>query len=543
MLYKSIFYTLALLISTQLPLAAQLPEKPFVSEVWSADLGNGRYKNPVLHADYSDPDAIRAGEYFYMTASSFQCTPGLPILRSKDLVNWTIVGHALQQQYPLEHYQVPRHGDGCWAPCIRFHKGTFYIYWGDPDFGIYMVKTQNPAGEWEPPVLVMAGKGMIDPSPFWDTDGKAWLVHGWAGSRAGVNALLTVHRMSPDGTRLLDAGRHVFDGHDAHPTVEGPKFYKRNGFYYIFAPAGGVATGWQLVLRSRNIYGPYEEKIVLEQGKSDVNGPHQGAWVQTATGESWFLHFQDKEAYGRILHLQPMQWKDNWPVMGIDQDGNGIGEPVAGYKKPVAGMPVTTPADSDEFDGPALGLQWQWHANPAVTWSALLPGKGFLRLFTLPQSGNNLWMTPQLLLQKFPALEFTATTRVEWNVDSVSRDGKRAGLIVMGDDYACLQITSDAEGCKISQTVCKKAKNDTAEETTWEQRIPGNVAFFRVRVSGPDGLCQFSTSTDGTTFTPVGTPFQAKPDTWIGAKVGLFCSRTSTKRGGYADFDWFRITR
>jgi len=264
MRFKSICYTLALFVFLSFSLFSQTPKAPVVSAVWSADLGNGRYKNPVLHADYSDPDAIRVGDYFYMTASSFQCTPGLPVLRSKDLINWTIIGHALQKQYPAGHYAVPRHGDGCWAPCIRYHNGVFYIFWGDPDFGIYMVKTQNPEGAWALPVLVMEGKGLIDPSPFWDTDGRAWLVHGWAGSRAGVNGLLTLHRMRPDGTQLLDEGRHVFDGHDAHPTVEGPKLYKRNGYYYIFAPAGGVATGWQLVLRSRNIYGPYTEKIVLE---------------------------------------------------------------------------------------------------------------------------------------------------------------------------------------------------------------------------------------------------------------------------------------
>ena len=158
----------------------------------------------------------------------------------------------------------------------------------------------------------------------------------------------------------------VFDGHDAHPTVEGPKFYKRNGFYYIFAPAGGVPTGWQLVLRSKNIYGPYEEKIVLAQGNTTVNGPHQGAWVDTQTGEDWFLHFQDKGAYGRIVHLQPMIWKNDFPVIGVDKDGDGTGEPVLTYKKPNVGKtyPIETPPDSDEFDDAKLGLQWQWHANP-----------------------------------------------------------------------------------------------------------------------------------------------------------------------------------
>lgn len=516
------------------------------SQVWVADQGDGTYKNPVLYADYSDPDVIRVGEDYYLTASSFNCMPGLPILHSRDMVNWTIIGHALKKQLPEAHYALPRHGDGCWAPCLRYHEGRFYIYWGDPDFGIYMVNTQDPAGAWSEPLLVLAGKGLIDPSPLWDDNGKAWLVHGWAGSRAGVNSLLTVNRMSPDGTRVLDEGKHVFDGHDAHPTVEGPKFYKRSGYYYIFAPAGGVATGWQLALRSKDIYGPYEEKIVLEQGRSLVNGPHQGAWIDTPDGASWFMHFQDRGPYGRVTHLQPMLWKDDWPFIGVDQDGNGIGEPMAVHPKPRTEKngPVCTPAENDEFDTDAPGLQWQWHANPQVTWSAQMRGAGFLRLFphALPANTPNMWQMPNLLLQKFPAPDFIATTKVKWSVDSTNWNGKRAGLLIMGNDYACLTISRDAKGYKISQTMCRGASNGSAERVVVEQDFKGNIVFLRVQVNGPDASCQFSYSADGIHFTVIGAPFQAQPDTWIGAKVGLFCSSINpTRRGGYADFDWFRI--
>src|SRR5690606_26534145 len=252
--------------------------------VWVSDQGDGTYKNPVLHADYSDPDVVGVDGDYYMTSSSFTAVPGLPILHSKDLVNWRLIGHALQEIVPTNVFDRPRHGQGVWAPSIRHHKGEYYIYWGDPDFGIYMVKAKNPQGPWDPPVLVMEGKGLIDPSPLWDDDGKAYLVHAYAGSRAGVKSILVLNRMNPEGTQVLDRGRVIFDGHDDHPTVEGPKFHKRNGYYYIFAPAGGVATGWQLVLRSKDIYGPYEEKVVLEQGSTQTNGPHQGAWVDTPDG-------------------------------------------------------------------------------------------------------------------------------------------------------------------------------------------------------------------------------------------------------------------
>ena len=523
-------------------------EQCFASKVWLPDLQDGRYRNPIIYADYSDPDVIRVGKEYYMTASSFNCTPGLPILHSRDMIHWTIIGHALPKQYPVEYFNVPRHGDGCWAPCIRYHNEHFYIYWGDPDFGIYMVKASNPAGPWTEPVLVLEGKGLIDPSPLWDDDGKVWLVHGWAGSRAGVNSLLTVNQLSPDGSKALDEGKHVFDGHDAHPTIEGPKFYKRDGYYYIFAPAGGVSTGWQLALRSKDVYGPYEEKIVLEQGGSETNGPHQGAWVETPEGKSWFYHFQDREAYGRIVHLQPMEWKDGWPVIGKDGDGDGIGEPVYYWEKPVKTNleTICTPAEDDEFNSDRLGLQWQWHANPMVTWYALMRGSGYLRLFPmkLPEDQINMWMSPNLLLQKFPAPDFTATTSISWNVDTIAMNGKRAGLLVMGNDYAGLVIYRDNEGYKISQIECLKAKSGASEKMLDEHRLPGNEVFMRVKVESPLGWCRFSWSTDGTHFYSIGKPFQAQPDTWIGAKVGVFSSSSDNKkRGGFADIDWFRITK
>jgi len=551
MVLKSIGCLILLTVFNQFVLRAQTGDPalntPYVSAVWSADQGDGTYKNPVLYADYSDPDVIRVGADYYLTASSFNCMPGLPILHSTDLVNWQIIGYALQKQVPAEHYALPRHGDGVWAPCMRYHQGLFLIYWGDPDYGIYMVQTKNPAGPWSPPVLVLAGKGLIDPSPLWDAAGNAWLVHGWAGSRAGVNSLLTINRLNQAGTQALDEGKHVFDGHDAQPTIEGAKLYQRNGYYYIFAPAGGVATGWQLALRSKDIYGPYEEKIVLEQGLSTVNGPHQGAWVVDPTGANWFLHFQDQGAYGRILHLQPLIWKDNWPVIGVDQDGDGVGEPVLRHAKPKSRLPgpIVTPVENDEFNSDQLGLQWQWHANPEITWSAQIRGRDFLRLFPIAQAATtiNLWQTPNLLLQKFPAPDFTATTKITWTVDSMNGLNKRAGLLIMGNDYAGLSISRDSQGYQLRQFVCKNAPAGQPETLVKAERLSGPTVYLQVQVSGPDALCQFRFSLDGTQFQSIGAVFQARPDTWIGAKVGLFCSSTNPRRGGYADFDWFRITK
>ncbi|QDA61659.1 glycoside hydrolase family 43 protein [Hymenobacter jejuensis] len=529
--------------------AATTTSKTPVSAVWVADQGNGTYKNPVLNADYSDPDVVRVGSDYYLTASSFNASPGLPILHSKDLVNWRLIANALPR-VPNAMFDTPQHGFGVWAPCFRYHAKQFYIFWGDPDFGIYMIKAPNPAGPWSSPVLVQGGKGLIDPAPFWDDNGQAYLVHAWAGSRAGVNSLLTLHRLSPDGTRLLDEGRNVYSGHDSNHTTEGPKLYKRNGYYYIFAPAGGVATGWQLVLRSKDLYGPYEERVVLDQGKTNINGPHQGAWVTTPNGqEDWFLHFQDRGAYGRVLHLQPMRWKNDWPVIGEDPDSDGKGQPVLTYRKPNVGhtYALGTPPENDEFNSDTLGQQWQWQANARVTWSALLRGQGFLRLFAVPvpKDATNLWPVPNLLLQKFPAADFTATTKVKLTLEWDVWQGKKAGLLIVGNDYAYLAVTKQAEGYRVAQMRCRDAPSGTPEQVVAEQPLPGAEVQLRVQVSGPEATCRFSYSTDdGASFRPIGEPFVAKPDKWTGAKVGLFCAGTQPERriGGYADVDWFRIT-
>ncbi len=521
-------------------------QKEYVSKVWVSDLGNGTFKNPVLDADYSDPDAIRVGDKFYMIASSFDAVPGLPILESTDLVNWRLIAHALKRQPPFEHFSKTQHGNGVWAPAIRYHNNEFYIYYPDPDFGIYLIKAKNILGPWTNPVLVEGGKGLIDPCPLWDEDGKVYLTHGYAGSRAGIKSLLVVKRMNASGDKTIEEGKIVFDGHEQDPTLEGPKFYKRNGYYYIFAPAGGVSTGWQLVLRSKNVYGPYERKVVMDQGKSPINGPHQGAWVNTSNGEDWFLHFQDKDAYGRVVHLQPMKWINNWPVIGIDKDGDGIGEPVLVYKKPTVAKPslTFTPAESDEFNGTDLGLQWQWQANPVATWSFLNPSKGSLRLYTarVPDSAKNLWDVPNILMQKFPTEEFMATTKLSFTINP-KLENEKVGLTIYGLSYAYLAVKSKKDGLYLVYTVCKNADKGKAEIEKQLIKLDSKDIYLRVNVS-KGAKCQFSYSKDGIAFIAIEDVFEATPGKWIGAKVGLFAVREQqTNDSGYADFDWFRVEK
>jgi len=542
------------------PLAAQ----SYISEVWKADLGNGMYQNPVLYADYSDPDVIRVGDDYYMTASSFNCVPGLPILHSKDLVNWEIVNYALKNLYmegvePVNFFDQPQHGKGVWAPCIRYHNGEYMIYWGDPDFGIYVVKTKDILGDWDKPIQVLPGKGRIDPSPLFDDDGKVYLTHAWAGSRAGMNSIMTVCEMNEDGTKVIGEEVLVFDGNDGvNHTVEGGKFYKKDGYYYLLAPAGGVAMGWQIALRSKSVYGPYEVKKVLAQGDTEINGPHQGGLVETQTGEYWFLHFQDKGVYGRIIHLQPVTWKDGWPVMGIDKNGDYCGEPVLRYKKPNVGKtyPVWTPVESDEFNSPQLGLQWQWHANPQQVW--VFPSVyGYMRMYGqyYPEGFTNLWDIPNLLMQKFPAPEFTATTKLS---AVLMNENDKVGLIVMGWDYAYIALVKTKEGYALEYSTCKDAEQKTKEilvsnitldnikveeRYNYQTPIPNVDIYLRVKVD-KEGVCSFSYSTDNKKYYPLKQTFTARQGKWIGAKTGLFILNAKENSGrSWMDVDWFRIEK
>jgi beta-xylosidase len=525
-------FVIVITVSAQVPL----------SKVWVADNGDGTYKNPVLNADYSDPDVCRAGSDYYLVSSSFNCIPGLPVLHSRDLVNWRIIGHVIPSLEPPDVFSKPQHGNGIWAPSIRFHNDEFYVFYPDPDYGIFMVKTKDPAGQWSKPVQVMEGKGLIDPCPFWDDNGNAYLIHAFAGSRAGIKSILVLYPMNSEGTGVTGNGVLVFDGHDDNSTVEGPKMYKRNGYYYIFAPAGGVATGWQLVLRSKKVYGPYEKRIVMDKGKTQVNGPHQGAWVDTPKGESWFIHFQDAGPYGRVVHLQPVKWINDWPVIGNDPDGDGKGEPVLTYKMPDTGSASqkSTPSESDEFNDVIPGLQWQWHANPERNWSYSSGAEGFLRLYAapVPESFLNFWDVPNLFLQKFPARAFTATVKMNFKPRIES---EKAGLIVMGTDYAYISVKQSDKKIYLSQTFCLDADKKGTEKESQLIPLSGSNIWLRVKVE-ENAVCTFSYSTDGKEFLAVGKTFTSKPGKWIGAKTGLFCvSQGTTNDSGYADIDWFRV--
>lgn len=521
---------------------------------WYADLGDGNYRNPILYTDYSDPDAIRVGDDYFMTASSFCNTPGLPILHSKDLVNWKVINYALTN-IPFERYTTPQHGCGVWAPAIRYHEGEFIIFFPMPDEGIFVTKAKNPWGEWSKPHAIFEGKGWIDPCPFWDDDGRAYMVSAFAKSRIGFKSILHLTEMKPDCSALLDEGQHVFDGNEnGQSTIEGPKLYKRNGYYYIMAPAGGVKPGWQVVMRSKNIWGPYEYKNVLVQGDTEVNGPHQGAWLDTQTGEDYFIHFQDVYAAGRIVHLQPVRWINDWPVMG-EQISEDAGQPVMVHKKPDIGdkaiamaekfrrenglADIYAPDASDSFTGEKLGLQWQWNADHSDDWYSMT-GHGIGLYPVDKQQDTSIADVPNLLLQKWIAPEFTAVT--ELAADTVG-EGDIAGMVSLGVDYGAVALKRENGVLSMvaisgSQTFKneKAYSQDKVVELVRLDKLSGGSAsdsrkvFFRNRVellpelekNVARNMIYLDYSVDGVNYDNV-LAYEATAGRWVGVKNGIFC--------------------
>jgi beta-xylosidase len=496
---------------------------------------NKVYTNPIIPLDYSDPDVVRVGEDYYLTASSFNAVPGLPILHSTDLVHWKIVNYALQKLIPEKHFDTVQHGGGVWAPSIRYHNNEFYIFYPDPDFGIYVIKAKKVTDKWSEPILIEAGKGLIDPCVYWDSDGKVYMVHAYAGSRAGIKSILNIKELDATATKVIGNNVMVYDGHTIDPTIEGPKLYKRNNYYYIFAPAGGVSTGWQTVLRSKNIYGPYERKVILEQGKTAINGPHQGAWINTSKNEDWFIHFQDKDMYGRIVHLQPMQWQNDWPIIGIDNDGNGIGEPVSSFKNPIA-KNIFKDASlivTDNFSGTSLSLNWQWQANPKNNW-AFTTASNFLRMpavFT-PDSVVNIWKLPNILMQKIPAENVNTTINFKFYPNT---ENERFGFVLLGTDYAGIFIVKQKDSLAIVYTSCTNAdKGNLPTETVIEKTSINEIAF-RIEME-ENGNCTFLYSIGNKQAKEIPQKFTAKPGKWVGAKIGMYCTRNKiTNDAGFAN--------
>jgi len=499
--------------------AADRTPGPSKTGTWG-DQGNGTYINPVLYADYSDPDVIRVDEKYYMVCSEF-ANMGMPVLESDDMVNWRIIGQVFSRLNFPEYDHFQRYGRGSWAPALRNHNHRFYIYFCTPDEGLFMSTAADPAGPWAPLIQVRAGPKWEDPCPFWDEhdgDGQAYLGH----SRTGAGPII-IHKMSPDGTTLLDSGVTVYTG----PTAEGTKIFQLDGYYYISIPEGGVSKGWQTVLRSKTIYGPYEKKVVLEKGTTNVNGPHQGALVATPGGQWWFYHFQSDGAMGRVLHLQPVLWQDGWPLIGVDIDHNGIGEPVYVWKKPdVPGEhPITAPQTSDEFSGPALGLQWESNHNPVPSGWSLSQKPGWLCLNAL--MAYSFFHARNTFTQKIMGTTGTITVKLD---PAAMADGQQAGLCAMSSIYALIGVRKKQGHLWLFF--------DDGSKGYSEKEIRNGIVYLKMQLRIKEGKNECGYSADGKTWQTFGSPFETKFGFWKGTRVGLFSFNT-LRDSGIAAFDWF----
>lgn len=517
--------------------------------LWKSDLENGFYQNPILFADYSDPDVIRVGDVYYMTASSFNYTPGLPILISKDLVNWELVNYAVKN-IGYEQYQRPAHAKGIWAPAIRYYNHTFWITYGMPDEGIFIINAKDPLGEWSEPILLLEGKGYIDPCPFWDEDGRAYIVHGYARSRIGFKSILGIFEISVDGKKAIGIDHFIYDGTQTQITIEGPKVYKRESYYYIFAPAGGVKYGWQTVLRSKHIEGPYEEKIVMEQKDTSINGPHQGAWVDTVNNEEWFIHFQDRGFYGRIVHLQPVRWKDNWPIIGVEEDENNCGKPCIIHEKPQglsAGTLSYLEAD-DEFDKAKLSLQWQWLGNHKEAFYTLTERASYLRLFALNEGKEDsvlLWNASNVLTQKFISPDFVTEILLDY---SNLRSGEKAGCLIIGGQYASLAVLREQEEDYLLYIESYDQGKEKAERLVKLMPLPKGQEKIRFQLrlvkENEEMVIRLAYAKVDEEFNDCGHTFIPTDHTWVGSKVGLYSiAQHKDEICGYADFDYIRVKR
>ena len=483
-----------------------------------------KYQNPIILSDYSDPDVIRYNDNYYLVASSFNHTPILPILKSKDLVNFKILRY-VDDKIPFKRFDHVCHGDGVWAPSIRYHDGYFYIIVPYPDEGIYIYKTDDiENGAFESWCLI-EGKGIIDPCPIWD-NGKCYLVCGFAKSRIGFNSMLGLYEVSSDLKKNISGEyKIIFDGHNIAPTIEGPKFYKRNDYFYILAPAGSVKTGWQVALRSKNIYGPYEQKIVMLQNDSKINGPHQGALVSLDDGKDVFYHFQDLKCYGRIVHLEPVKWINDWPIIGNVKDELLGGTPVDEWDYFVNPNFDYKIDSSDDFKDDKLSLMWQTPANKKDDLYKLDNGLILYANSNL-ESINKLDLLPNAFLTKLIYKSFEVKTSCNLHLN----DGEDVGLCYMGMDYASINVIN--KNNKYYVRIIKGNFSDIENEIIYEEEYNDDKIIFNLLYLEPNKYIL------GINNKYYKYEFIATPGRWIGGKYGIYCRGNN---GGYSKFNYFYV--
>ena len=493
------------------------------------DQGDGTYRNPVINGDYSDPDVVRVGDDYYMVTSTFHMSPGATILHSKDLVNWEIIGHAFSDisQFDMAYSSenMGNYSHGVWACAIRFHNSRFYVYTTDPSTGGFMTSAINPAGPWEPAHKFLDAKNHDDCCPFWDDDGKAYLT---IANFPGGEYDIYLYRMSPDGKSLLDKGTIIHSGEGAEAT----KLQKINGWYYIFYCENLPDTRRvQMVIRSKNIYGPYEYKRLAQERGTNLNAA-QGGLVQTKNGNWYFLHHIDEpsDRIGRTLALSPVTWIDEWPMIGA-VESDGVGRMAMGGIKPIQDYPITKPQSSDEFNCKTLGPQWNWNHSPKNDKWSLTERSGFLRLYaSKPIKDGGYENASNSLMQRTMGEYGTITTCVDV---SGMEDGQLGGICVVNTAIGLLKVTQERGTRFIEAETNDKIFKGT--ELTYTK--------IWLRATALKNYYEFSYSTDGNIFAPIGEVMLGPGKGWVwrnwrGIQIGLFNWNMNADKG-YLDFDWF----
>ncbi len=484
------------------------------------------YKNPILQFDFSDPDVIRDGDDFYLIASSFNHFPGLPILHSTNLVDWEIINYALP--HLGDEFNEVKHGCGVWAPSIRKHNGLFYIIYPTPDDGIFEIHTDDIRGKFSEPHCIMSGKGFEDPCPIWTND-KCYMVFSFVKSRIGFNSVLAVVECDYEFTHTIGDYKIVYDGHNDNPTIEGPKFYYYNNYYYIMAPAGSVKGGWQTCLRSRNVFGPYESKIVLYQGDTLVNGPHQGALIDLddEAKNFAFIHFQDMRAYGRICHLEPVKFENDWPLCGHIADELLAGTPVSECEYLVDKESYASVQVSDNFSGNCLSLMWQHPSNINNFYN--VDNGLILKMFKTTHS-DEINLIPYALLTKVGALSFNVSTLIDF---TNMEDGNHVGFTVMGEKYSCVDFMKSEDKIIISLIDGEFKEKDKVIDRLYisESEAKINAQFRNQNIYD----LIYSIHVNGV---KVFDKVKAYAGRWIGTKIGFY-SYSDDESNGYAKVKYY----
>lgn len=469
------------------------------------------YNNPIILSDYSDPDVIKYKGSYYMIASSFNHVPGIPVLKSKNLVDWKIIGY-VYNKIPFDRFDGVCHGDGAWAPSLRFHNGVFYCLIPFHNEGIFVAScTDIDKCNWCEPWLLYKGDNFEDPCPIW-YDNKCYIVMGFVYSHSKARAELAIFEATSDLSKRLTDYNIIFDGSDIAPIIEGPKLYRKNGYFYIMAPAGFVKTGWQCCLRSKNIYGPYELKVVLVQGDSIINGPHQGALIDISRNKSAFIHFNDMNEYGRVVNLQPVRWINNWPICGNVKYEYLCGTPVEKHEYLINKKSNYKIADSDNFKN-GLSLMWQTPANRKDNYFKIENG---LILNCVNDVNIPLNLVPNLLLTKLLYNNFIIKTKFSFNLENNSE----TGFVFMGKEYSYICVEKENNQNHI---LLKKGKFKEEDIILLDELYDKNEIIFNLEfINGYYRLGYNNKYLD--------YRFKAYPGMWIGSKYGIYARGC----GGYS---------